>query len=87
LGVIWDLHHWVPKSRGGKETGKLHRICHQKMHSVFSEKELEKKYNTSSMILSHEEIQKFVKWVRTKHVDFVDVNVETKQRKYKRKRK
>ena len=78
-------HHLVPKSKKGKETLYLHDICHQKIHSVFTEKELEKKYNNVDALLSNEEIQKFVSWVKNKPIDFYDSNRDTNFRSKKRK--
>lgn len=78
-------HHLVPKSEKGKETLYLHDICHQKIHSVFTEKELAKKYNNVEALLSNAEIQKFVNWVKNKPVDFYDTNRDTNHRNKKRR--
>jgi hypothetical protein len=67
-----DEHHLVPRLKGGKETQHLHRICHRQIHALFSEQELASKYNTVEALLEHPEIQKFVKWVRTKPIDFIE---------------
>lgn len=78
-------HHLIPKSEKGKETLYLHDVCHQKIHSVFTEKELAKKYNNVEALLSNFEIQKFVNWVKSKPVDFYDTNRDTNYRNKKRK--
>jgi len=52
----------------------MHKICHVKVHSLFNEKQLEKEYDTIEKILGHEEIQTFVKWVKTKPVDYYDTS-------------
>ena len=41
-------HHLIPKLRGGKHgpIAVLHTICHSKIHSLFSETELARVYNT-----------------------------------------
>ncbi|MEM8527771.1 MAG: HNH endonuclease [Bacteroidota bacterium] len=69
-------HHLVPKSKGGTfgETVMLHNICHQKIHSVFSEKELKEDYYTIEQLLAHEEIAKFVKWVKKQEIGFYERN-------------
>ena len=36
-GPSVDKHHLVPNSKKGKETVTLHKICHSKLHSVFTE--------------------------------------------------
>jgi hypothetical protein len=80
-----DDHHLIPRTFKGKETISLHRICHQKLHTVFTERELFKYYNTIERILENEDIQKFIKWVARKHPDFYDGNKDTAQRKRKRR--
>lgn len=84
-----NQHHLRPLSRGGKggPIVRLHRICHQKIHSVFTEKELEQKFNTIEALLKTDEIKKFVKWVRKKPSSFYDGNRKTKGMRLKRKLK
>lgn len=84
--VMWkgtgvNRHHFVPKSQGGKENEYMHRICHTKIHSLFNEKELAKRYNTPEALLAEEEIQKFVKWVAKKDPDFYDANVKSSKKR------
>jgi len=56
----------VPRLKGGKHgpVAVLHPICHGKIHSLFSEAELARHYETIEKLLAHEEIARFVKWVR-----------------------
>lgn len=42
----------------------MHRICHNKIHAVFTERELAQHYHTFDRLLEHEQIQRFVRWVR-----------------------
>ena len=51
-------HHLIPKSRGGKDSEliEIHNICHQKIHSVFSLKELRDEFNTVEKLVEHEEM-------------------------------
>lgn len=74
-------HHLVPKSRGGTHgpTVDLHHICHQKIHSLFSEKELAEDYSTVEKLLAHPDIQAFVKWVRKKAPEFYQRNRRKKR--------
>lgn len=65
-----DAHHWLPKSKGGKATTLLHRICHRHLHALFSETELAHTYNTPETLLTQPEVVKFVAWVKTKPNDF-----------------
>jgi hypothetical protein len=61
-----DAHHLVPKSKGGRETKFLHRICHRQIHALFTEKELANNYNNVEQLLMHPEIIAFVTWIKTK---------------------
>jgi len=81
-----NRHHLLPRAFGGKETIELHRICHDKLHHVFSEREMKNFYHTIERIVQHEEIQKFIKWVKNKDPDFYSSNKDSQVRKSKRKR-
>lgn len=76
-----DEHHLIPKSRGGRQTRLLHRICHRQIHALFSEAELEKSYPTVEALLSHPEIGKFVAWVRKKPPGFYDGTKRSNRRR------
>lgn len=65
-----DAHHLVPKSRGGRETAFLHRVCHRQIHALLTEAELARQYATVEALLAHPPIRAFVDWVRTKPDDF-----------------
>ena len=67
-----DAHHLIPKSHGGKKTVLLHRICHRQIHAIFSEAELARKLNSVECLRSSEELQPFIKWVKTKPNDFFE---------------
>ena len=75
-------HHLVPKSRGGKdgETILIHNICHQKIHSLFTEKALSESYNTVEKLIASEELAKFIKWVSKKDPSFYQRNRRFKNR-------
>jgi hypothetical protein len=78
--VLGDVHisshHLVPKSKGGTygETILIHHICHQKIHSVFTEAELKVQLYTVAALREHEEMQKFIKWVSKQHPSFYQKN-------------
>jgi hypothetical protein len=61
-----DAHHLVPKSKGGRETVHLHRICHRQIHAVLTEAELARQYCTIDALLTHPQLQVFVSWVKSK---------------------
>lgn len=63
-------HHPVPKSRGGKGTVRIHVVCHSKIHSVFTEKELGDRYHDFAELRAHPEMAKFIGWVRKKPPGF-----------------
>lgn len=85
-GPSVDLHHLIPKTFGGKVTVKMHRICHTKIHSLFTERELLHLYNTIDTLLAHDDIQKFVKWVSKKEPEYYDSHRDSNDRKKKRKK-
>ena len=61
-----DFHHLVPKARGGKKKHKLHKVCHRKIHSAFSNKQLERELNTWEKLKEQQEIITYVEWVKKK---------------------
>lgn len=83
-GDFIQEHHLIPKTFKGKETVRLHKSCHQKIHSVFTERELFHTYNNIQSIIEHPEIIKFVKFIQKKPVDFYDKSDETTIRYSKR---
>ncbi len=67
-----DAHHLVPKSKGGKTTEYLHRICHRQIHALFSETELAVKLNTAAALQEHPEMRRFIRWVQSKPNHFYE---------------
>jgi hypothetical protein len=65
-----DAHHLVPKSKGGRQTEYLHRVCHRQIHALLTESQLARQYATVEALLAHPELQTFVAWVKTKPDDF-----------------
>lgn len=66
----FDKHHLVPKSKGGKHTVFLHRICHSKIHSVLTRSQLAKHYYKIDQLKKHPEIARFVTWISNKPPSF-----------------
>lgn len=81
LGTNFDEHHLIPKSKGGKEKIKMHKICHRTIHATFKENELSNRYNTIENLLSHDKIKSFIKWVRNKPIDYYTGCNETRGRR------
>jgi len=63
-GPSVDRHHWIPKKEGGTGWSHLHRICHKKLHSLFSEKELATSFASPESLLDNPDVKSFVTWVR-----------------------
>jgi hypothetical protein len=61
-----DRHHLIPKSFKGKEQFQVHKICHRKIHSVFTEKELLQNFHTWEALQNHPDIALFIEWVARK---------------------
>jgi hypothetical protein len=86
LGAKIEAHHLTPKSRGGRETVALHPICHRKIHTSFSEAELERLCPTVEALRAHQEIAHFVRWVARKEPDFYVATFDSRERRTKRRR-
>ncbi len=67
-----DAHHLIPRSKGGKETQYLHRICHRQIHALFSETELARQLNSAEAIRQHPQMQRFIQWVKNKPDGFYE---------------
>jgi hypothetical protein len=65
-----DAHHLVPKSKGGRQTTFMHRVCHRQIHAVLTETELARQYASVEALLAHPELKVFVSWIKTKPDDF-----------------
>ena len=61
-----DAHHLIPRSKGGKSTEFLHKICHKQIHALFNETELAKTFNTAKSLKEHPDMQIFINWVKNK---------------------
>lgn len=77
-------HHVIPKSRGGKEKRLICVACHQKIHSLFTNKELEEGYNTIDSIREHIEMSKFIKWIAKRSPDHIPRSDRVRERKIKK---
>ena len=69
-GKSVDEHHLVPRMYGGTKKFFVHRVCHTKIHSVFSEAELAQIYNTFELLRAQPEIRAFIRWIRKHDPDF-----------------
>ena len=67
-----EAHHLIPKSKGGRATEYLHKICHRQIHALFTDTQLAAKFNTAEAILQDPAMQKFIRWVETKPNTFYE---------------
>lgn len=79
-GCLLTKHHLIPQARHANKRNKRefdrvevkHRVawicrpCHNHVHVLFTEKTLERQYNTLASLLDHAEVKKFVDWIKTK---------------------
>ena len=79
-------HHLKPKTFKGTEIVVIHKLCHNKIHSVFTERELLKYYHTIERLLENSDMQAFVKWVAKKEPAFYSKTKATNDHKRKRRR-
>ena len=87
-------HHLVPRTRHRKKSARkrfsleemrarilwLCRPCHNHIHEVLSEKDLETRYHSRAALLEHPDIQRFVDWLRTKPAGFKPVSAARRRR-------
>ena len=67
-----DAHHLIPRSKGGKETQYLHRICHRQIYALFTETELARRLNSADAIREHPQMQRFIEWIKNKPDGFYE---------------
>lgn len=79
-----DRHHLVPKTFKGKEQFPIHKICHRKIHSAFTERELLRSYHTWEALRGHDEIRAFIDWVAKKPPEFYTRTYTSNDKKRKK---
>lgn len=78
-----DRHHLIPKKFKGTEQFLMHKVCHRKIHSAFTERELFNTYHTWEALRAHPEIAAFIIWVAKKDPGFYSRTFSTNARKSK----
>jgi hypothetical protein len=92
-------HHLIPRTRHKNRRNKkafsrdevksriawLCHPCHKQIHALFSEKELEREYNTLEALQAHDEVQAFVEWIRKRSPGSAARAVPTRDRREKAK--
>lgn len=63
-----EKHHLIPKQKGGKHSGVISVCvdCGNQLHNLFTNKQLQKDYNTLEKIINNSSVQKWIKWIRKK---------------------
>lgn len=81
LAPPYNRHHLLPLSKVGRGTTTilLHKICHDKIHAVFTEMELKRHYHTIERLKENEEISDFISWVRKKEPEYYDKSIRKKR--------
>jgi hypothetical protein len=85
-GKSTNQHHFVPKSRGGKDQDMAHRICHDMLHRTWTNKELENEFSDPEAIRADPKMANFLKWIAKKDPLFYESSKDTKERKGKSRR-
>ncbi|MFT5122870.1 MAG: hypothetical protein ACI9TH_003539 [Kiritimatiellia bacterium] len=82
-GLKLTRHHLIPQCRHRKKRNRktftreevqsrvlwICRMCHNQLHAVLSEKEMELEYNTREKLLAHPDVARFVTWVQKRNLD------------------
>jgi len=84
VGRYIDDHHLIPKTFKGREKITLHRICHNQIHALWTERELCNYYHTVKRIVEDVRMVKFILWVSKKDPDFY---IKTRPSKRVKKKK
>lgn len=69
-GPSVNRHHLIPKLKGGTEAVEIHKVCHSKIHSLWTEVELRDHFHTWDRIGADPRVVEFVAWVANKPPDF-----------------
>ena len=69
LGRRVQLHHPIPKSKGGRATVPVHPICHKAIHANFTNAQLARIAGREAL-LATPALAKFIAWVADKPADF-----------------
>lgn len=98
-GCLLTKHHLIPQARHANKRNKrefdrqevkfrvawICRPCHNHVHALFTEKTLEREFNTLDALLAHPEVAKFAGWIATKPSGFKPISRTAKVKaKFKR---
>lgn len=88
-------HHLIPRTRHSNRRTRREfdraarrqriawfcRPCHDHVHALFTEKTLERHFNTLPALAAHPAVAKFVAWIRTRPDGFKPVSYSARRRK------
>ncbi|MEM9188152.1 MAG: HNH endonuclease [Myxococcota bacterium] len=86
-GPSVNRHHLIPKLKGGKQAFDVHRICHSKVHSLWTEAELRDYFHTWERIRADERMQVFIRWVQKQPAEYVARNAKSADHRRPRRRR
>ena len=69
-------HHLIPRSQGRRRGVRAHELptvqlcaaCHKFLHATFSNAELAQDHTTVQALLTHDDVRRFVAWIRRQPV-------------------
>lgn len=70
-GPSVEWHHWIPRSRGGRDSAPVHRVCHRMIHRRFDSATLARTMNTPDALRTDPAMARFLAWVRKQPPEFV----------------
>lgn len=70
LGLRVELHHPVPRAKGGRAVVRLHPICHRAIHARFTNVQLARIGADRAALLADAGLAQFVAWVAGRPPDF-----------------
>jgi len=82
-GLGLDQHHPIPRSRGGRATVTMHKICHRAIHAMLSERELAEEFSTFAALKAHPMLTQFIAWARKRPPGYDDRTRWSKSRRLK----
>jgi len=98
--TVLTRHHLIPRTRHANKRNQreftradvkqriawLCRPCHNHIHALFTEKTLERDFNTMESLAAHPEVSRFVAWIRKKPDAFRPANQPSAGKRGKQKR-
>ena len=95
--TVLTRHHLIPRTRHTnkrnqrafdradvkRRIARFCRPCHNHVHALFTEKTLEREFNTLKALAAHPDVARFVVWIRTKPDGFRPANQPSNSRRAK----